>query len=82
MAENPTSPNGSEWTRQSSRVLTSLGVLAILFTATLVARMLWEETSLTIREGPQMLGFSLAHGPGAILFLAPVTLVLWLLIAV
>jgi hypothetical protein len=44
--------------------------------------MLWEETSLTIREGPQMLGFSLAHGPGAILFLAPVTLVLWLLIAV
>lgn len=81
MAENLASPKGSGWTRQSSRVLSSLGVVAILFTAILAARMVWEETSLTIREGPQMLGFSLAHGPGAMLFLAPVALAIWLLIA-
>lgn len=58
-----------------------MGVLAILFTAVLTVRMVWEETFLTLRDGPQMLGFSLAHGAGAFLFLAPVLLLLWLLVA-
>ena len=81
MAENPVSICGSRWARQSSRFFLSIGVLAILFAAVLAGRTVWEETFLTIRDGPQMLGFSLAHGSGAILFLAPVALVLWLVIA-
>ena len=58
-----------------------LGVAATLFTGMLAGRMVWEETSLTLQEGPQMLGFSLAHGAGAILFLAPILLSLWILVA-
>ncbi|HEV2135996.1 MAG TPA: ankyrin repeat domain-containing protein [Terracidiphilus sp.] len=81
MAENLVSPNNSVWTKQSSGVLTSVGVVAIMFTGVFAGRILWEETFLTMRDGPQMLGFSLAHGPGAILFLAPAVLVLWMLIA-
>jgi hypothetical protein len=73
--------NGPRWTKQSSGATISIGIPAILLTAILAGRMGWEETFLTIRDGPQMLGFSLAHGAGAILFLAPVALALWLLIA-
>jgi len=60
------------------KVLVGLGVAATLFTGMLAGRMVWEETSLTLQEGPQMLGFSLAHGAGAILFLAPILLSLWI----
>ena len=81
VAEIVVNLDGSKWTKQTSRVLVSVGVFAILFAGILAGRMIWEETSLTFREGPQMLGFSLAHGAGAILFLAPFVLVLWLLIA-
>jgi hypothetical protein len=81
MAENLMNAGGPKWTRQSSHVLTSAGVLATLFTAILAGRMVWEETFLTFQEGPQMLGFSLAHGPGAILLFAPLMLLLWLVIA-
>jgi hypothetical protein len=66
---------------QSSKALLAIGIPAVFFTAILAGRMLWEETFLTIQQGPQMLGFSLAHGPGAILFLAPIVLVIWLLVA-
>ena len=63
------------------KVLVGLGVAATLFTGMLAGRMVWEETSLTLQEGPQMLGFSLAHGAGAILFLAPILLSLWIVVA-
>jgi hypothetical protein len=53
----------------------------VLFAAILAGRMLWEETFLTMQQGPQMLGFSLARGGGAVLFLAPFLLALWLLVA-
>ncbi|MGA7313662.1 MAG: ankyrin repeat domain-containing protein [Silvibacterium sp.] len=53
----------------------------MIATIALAARMVWEETFLTLREGPQMVGFTLAHGVGAILFLAPLLLCIWLLIA-
>jgi hypothetical protein len=43
--------------------------------------MVWEETLLTLQRGPQMLGFSLAHGAGGVLFLAPPLLLLWLIAA-
>jgi hypothetical protein len=34
-----------------------------------------------MQQGPQMVGFSLAHGVGAVLLLAPLALVLWLAVA-
>jgi len=61
--------------------LTFTGIPLVLATLALAARMVWEETFLTIRNGPQMLGFALAHGPGAILLLAPLLLCLWLVAA-
>ena len=57
------------------------GVPAVLFAAALAGRILWEETYLTSRQGPQMIGFSLAHGSFAILLLAPFFLMLWLVMA-
>lgn len=82
MAENRASGNGGQWTTRSSEVLVSVGVAATALTAILAARMVWEETFLTIQQGPQMVGFSLAHGAGAVLFLAPVVLLVWILAAV
>jgi hypothetical protein len=81
MAENPTESSETRTSAQPSRVLIYLGIAATAFTAILVGRMVWEETSLTLQWGPQMLGFSLAHGAGAILFLAPILLSLWILAA-
>jgi hypothetical protein len=54
------------------------GVPTICGSAIPVARLVWEETVLTWRSGPQMLGFSLAHGSGAMLFLFPPILLLWI----
>ncbi len=68
-------------TKQPSTALVAVGVPAVLLTAVFAGRMVWEETFLTIEHGPQMLGFSLAHGGGAILFLTPFLLALWLLVA-
>jgi hypothetical protein len=67
--------------KQSSRMLVGIGIVAILFAAIFTGRMVWEETFLTLQQGPQMLGFSLAHGGGAILFLTPFVLSLWILSA-
>jgi hypothetical protein len=76
MAEAEADGKGGQWG------LISVGVVATVFTAILAARMVWEETFLTFQQGPQMLGFSLAHGPGALLFLAPIVLSLWILVAI
>lgn len=67
--------------KSSHRVLIAFGVCIILFAALFAARITWEETLLTLHEGPQMVGFSLAHGYGAILFIAPFALALWLVVA-
>ena len=67
---------------RSSFVLVLFGWVAILFAAILAQRLLWEETSLTIQQGPQMLGFALAHSSEAILFLGPIVLSLWILVAI
>ena len=48
-------------------------------TIALAARLIWEMTVLTWKQGPQMVGFSLAHGVGVLLFLFPLLLCLWLL---
>jgi hypothetical protein len=54
----------------------------VFFAAVLAGHLIWEETALTIRQGPQMIGFSLIHSSyGAILFLAPLIFALWFLAA-
>ena len=56
-----------------------LGICVMLGSALLAGRLIWEMTLLTWERGPQMIGFSLAHGAGALLFVAPVCLLLWIL---
>jgi hypothetical protein len=81
MARNtPNSRNLHKATR-STKLLVALGMPAILFTVILAGRIVWEETFLTIQQGPQMIGFSLAHGVGGILFFAPLALSIWLVVA-
>ncbi len=53
------------------------GASFFLGTAALFGRLIWEETVWTWERGPQMVGFSLAHDIGALLFLFPVLLIIW-----
>ena len=53
------------------------GVPVLVGTAMLASRLIWEQTVWTWERGPQMVGFSLAHGPGAILFVFPLLLLIW-----
>jgi hypothetical protein len=56
------------------------GLFAALTSGALAIRIVWEETALTWREGPQMVGFSLAHGYAAPFLIAvPLLLVAWVL---
>ena len=54
---------------------------AIFFAGTLAftVRTIWEETVWTWERGPQMVGFSLIHGPGAILLLFYFLLMAWVI---
>jgi hypothetical protein len=54
-----------------------LGFLSMFAGAALCGRLVWEQTALTWRRGPQMVGFSLAHGYAAPLLLAAPALLLW-----
>lgn len=56
-------------------------VLPLFGIALLTGRLIWEQTVWTWQRGPQMVGFSLAHGVGAILFFAPILLALWAAVA-
>jgi hypothetical protein len=67
--------------KNSHSVLLAFGIPVVLLASLFAARITWEETLLTLREGPQMVGFSLAHGGGAILFIAPVFLAAWIAVA-
>jgi len=65
-----------------SRGLWMFALVALALNAALAARLVWEQTVLTWRQGPQMIGFSLVHGPWAPIILAPVLLVVlgvWML---
>src|SRR5579864_7159370 len=62
--------------------LAILGILIFAGSAVLAARLIWEQTVWTWRRGPQMVGFSLAHGSGGLLFLFPVLLIVWTLVVV
>jgi hypothetical protein len=81
MAEIEADDTKPRKTKPSSTLLVSTGLVATTFAAIFTGRMVWEETFLTMQQGPQMLGFSLAHGAGAILFLGPIILLLWILAA-
>jgi hypothetical protein len=58
------------------------GGVVFVGSAILEGRLIWEQTVWTWERGPQMVGFSLAHGLGVFLFLFPILLVLWLAVAV
>src|SRR5580700_4126552 len=58
-----------------------LGVIPLIGTALLAGRLIWEQTVWTWERGPQMVGFSLAHGSYAVLLLAPFLLALWAAVA-
>ena len=57
--------------------LTISGTTLFIGSALLAARLIWEQTVWTWERGPQMVGFSLAHDYGAILFIFPFLLILW-----
>src|SRR5881396_1764582 len=57
-----------------------MGGATLIANAVLAGRLVWEQTYLTWYSGPQMVGFSLAHGYGAVLLLSPVFLLLWIAI--
>jgi hypothetical protein len=60
------------------RWLLAIGLVALLGSGALAARLIWEQTVLTWERGPQNIGFSFLHGSGAILVFFPPVLVLWL----
>jgi hypothetical protein len=62
--------------------LTILGAVIFAGSAVLAARLIWEQTVWTWERGPQMVGFSLAHGSGALLFLFPILLIVWSIVVV
>jgi hypothetical protein len=53
------------------------GFATVLASGALAARLVWEQTWLTWQHGPQMVGYSLAHGGGAMLLLSPLPLLVW-----
>jgi hypothetical protein len=65
--------------KQSHLVLLWVGTPIILLTGLLACGIVWEETFLSLERGPQMIGFSLVHGPFAIFLLAPLLLMFWLI---
>lgn len=60
--------------------LAILGMVIFVGSTVLAARLIWEQTVWTWERGPQMVGFSLAHGSGALLFLFPILLIVWTLV--
>ena len=68
-------------TTKFPRWLLLLGYVLLAGSGALAGRLIWEQTVWTWARGPQMVGFSLAHGGGALLLLIPVLLILWFLSA-
>jgi hypothetical protein len=58
------------------------GILVCIGSAVLQIRIIWEQTVWTWKRGPQMIGFSLAHGPGALLLLFPFLLIAWTVVVI
>lgn len=66
-------------TKSLPLVLLAIGCVLMLGSLVLAGRLIWEMTSLTWQRGPQMIGFSLAHRLGVLLFLFPLGLAIWLI---
>jgi hypothetical protein len=64
-----------------SLLMIVIGVFLTLGTAALAGRLIWEMTSLTWQEGPQIVGFSLMHIIGPLPILFPFALSVWLCIS-
>jgi hypothetical protein len=62
--------------------LTITGVVLFIGSVILEARLIWEQTVWTWEQGPQMVGFSLGHGTGAILLAFPLLLMLWTVVVI
>src|SRR6478736_8674179 len=58
------------------------GALVFVGSAILEIRLTWEQTVWTWQQGPQMVGFSLAHGGGAVLLLFPLLLIIWTVVVI
>lgn len=56
------------------------GCVAVVATGALAVRVGWEQTVWSWERGPQMVGFSLAHGGGFFLLFAPYWSLAWLLV--
>jgi len=78
----PTTSSNARPRLAASRWLIALGIAALVPNAALAARLVWEQTALTWRQGPQMVGFSLSHGLWAPLIVSPILLLalgVWLI---
>ena len=64
------------------RWLVITGALVSVGSIVLEIRLIWEQTVWTWEQGPQMVGFSLAHGAGAILLVFPLLLVGWMFVVI
>lgn len=81
MVEVSTGESEPKQSGRWQRGLVFAGIPIISLTAILAIRIVWEETWLTLQRGPQMIGFSLAHGPAAALLFSPPLLALWFVVA-
>jgi hypothetical protein len=72
------SPETARPVARLSGWLKIFGIVSFLGSAALGGRLIWEQTVWTWELGPQMVGFSLAHGDGALLFVFPFLLILWI----
>jgi hypothetical protein len=64
-----------------SRLLTSFGLVVLLLAWALAAELASEQTFLSWNRGPQMVGFSLAHGPGIFLIFGTLAGLIWVIAA-
>jgi hypothetical protein len=63
--------------------MTLAGLLCVLPAVFLAARLVWEQTALSVLRGPQMVGFSLVHsGLAILLLLALLAGIVWAIAAV
>lgn len=63
-----------------SPALSGAAAVASVGSVLLAGRLAWEQTVWSWENGPQMVGFSLAHGPGMVLLLCPVLLAVTLVL--
>lgn len=82
MNTTPQSSANFDANGRERRWVLGLGIGPLIGSAALTGRLIWEQTVWTWERGPKMVGFSLAHGFGAVLLFAPALLALWASIAI